>query len=317
MTEQLERAVHGLVEDGTLTPSQADRVLERLRPVVSAAPPATLRSTLVEFAGYLGGALLLGGVSLVVVPTWDELPFGARLALAAVVTVLLAAGAVVAGKPWTRDVPAAAARLASTLGALAAGGAATTTAVVAPDHAETLAGSVAALVVTVIAYPLLRGAPALVAAGLASAFTVGSALERADVDSQPAWATGFALLAAVWIGLGLSKVVRERGTAGLVGGAIGLVAGEIAAVADRDTVALYGLALGLVFVAAGFGGYLAGRRWPLLVPAVLTALIVPATALANVLDSGLVAGVVVAAVGALILAGGGVALIRRAPAASV
>jgi hypothetical protein len=314
MTEQLERAIHGLVDDGTLTRQQADRVLERLRPVVGTAPAATLRTTLVEFAGYLGGALLLGGVSLMVVPTWDELPFGARLTLAAVMTLLLAVGAVAARRPWKRDVPAATARLASTLGALAAGGAATTASVVAPDHAETLAGSVAALIVALIAYPLLRGAPALAAAGLASAFTVGSALEQAHVDNQTAWATGFALLGAVWIGLGLSKVVRERGTAGLIGGAIGLVAGEIAAVTERDAVALYGLALGLAFVGAGFGGYLAGRRWPLLVPTVLTALVVPATALANVLDSGLVAGVVVAAVGAAILAAGGVALLRRAPA---
>jgi hypothetical protein len=177
-----------------------------------------------------------------------------------------------------------------------------------------LAGSATALVVTLVGYPLLRGAPVLVAAGLSSALTVGGALERAGVEAQGWWATAFALLGVVWVALGLAGVVTERGTAGLVGGAMGLMAGEIAAVANRDAVALYGLALGLVFVAAGFGGYLVARNWPLLVPAVLTALVVPATALANLLDSGLVAGAVVATVGAVVLAAGGVGLIRRKPA---
>jgi len=313
--DRLAGAVARLVADGTLTPDQAERVTAQLRPLFTpqaTAAPKT-RGLLVEFAGYLGGALLLGGVSLVVVPTWDNLPFGARLALAAVVTVLLAVGAVVIGRPGRRDAeaPDASERLASTLAALAAGGAATTAAVLAADNLEPLLGSIAALVVTVVAYPLLRGAPLLVATCAASAMTVGSVLDRANVDSQTGWATAFALLGAGWLALGITGVVRERGTAGLLGGVIGLGAGETASVVDADSVALYGLALGVLFIAACFGAYLASHRWPLLVPAVLTALIVPPTALANALESGLAAGVAVAAVGALILAAGGVTLIVR------
>ena len=66
--------------------------------------------------------------------------------------------------------------------------------------------------------------------------------------------------------------------------------------------AVFGLALGVIFTAASFGTYLATHRWPLLVPAVLTAL-------ANMLHSGLVAGVAVAAIGAAILGIGGIALL--------
>ncbi len=353
MTEQARDAVQSLVEDGTLTQEQADQVLARLR----VTGPAPGRSVLVEFAGYLGGALLLGGVSLIVVPTWDDLAFGARLAIAVAMTVLLAAAALGIGGPWRprpaggspatgtagpsgsgatdggsaaaagssvaratdggtprRRVAANAARLASTLGALAAGGAATVAAVLSPDRLEFLLASSAALVVTLVLYPLLRGAPLLAAAGLASTLTVFAALERAGVDDQAWWATGFAVLGAAWLAVAMTPAVTERGTAGLVGGAIGLVAGETAATAEPDAVALYGLALGVVFVAAGFGAYLAGRGWPWLVPATLTALVVPATALSNVLENGLVAGVVVAAVGALILAAGGLGLLRRKPA---
>ena len=315
--DRLTHAVLGLVEDGTLTPQQAAQVVERLRPLVPGpAAPAKAKGPLVEFAGYLGGALFLGGISLVVVPTWDGLPYPARLGLAAAVTVVLVAAAVLIGRPWRRaeEPPATQARLASTLGALAAGAAATTAAVLAPDDLELLIGSVVGLVIAAGGYVALRGAPLLVAGGVASVLALGAALDQAGVTEQAAGATAFALLGAGWLGLGVAGVVRERGVAGLLGGLIGLGAGESASV-DSDATALYGLVLGVLFIAAGFGGYLATRRWPLLVPAVLTALIVPPSALANVLESGLAAGATVAAVGAAILAAGGVALLTRRTAA--
>ncbi len=313
-------ALTSLVEDGTLTAPQASRVNERLRPLLAARTPAPAparhtRTVLVEFAGYLGGALFLGGISLVTVPSWDRLAQPARLALALAVTLVLIVAALVADPPWRReeDRPAARGRLASTLGALAAGGAAVTAAVIAPTNVELLTGSIAALVVAGAGYLLLRGAPLLVAAYAASAMTLGSALEEAGVQEQAGWATAFALLGGGWLALGIGRLVREAPVAGLLGGLTGLGAGETAAVGS-DAVAAYGLVLGLAVIGVCFGAYLAARSWPLLVPAVLTALVVPPTALANVLESGLAAGIAVAAVGAVILAGGGVALAARRPA---
>jgi hypothetical protein len=306
--------VDSLVEDGTLNQEQAARVVARLRPLLPAAAESPSRGGWIEFAGYLGGALFLGGMSLVVVPTWDDLAYPARLGLAATVTLILLAAAVVVGRRAGGGSPVQG-RLASTLGALGAGGASVTAAVVSPGLRDVLAGSIAALVVAAAGYLLLRGAPLLVAACAASVVAVGTVLEEFGVTSEAGFATAFALLGAGWLALGLAGLVRERSAAAMLGGLIGLGAGQTAAIAGDqvagDGVALYGLAIGVVFLAACFGGYLATRRWPLLVPAVLIALIVPATALANVLDSGLAAGATVAAVGALILAAGGVTLIAR------
>ena len=113
--------------------------------------------------------------------------------------------------------------------------------------------------------------------------------------------------------------VREPGLTAVLGGLTGFGAAEAITTDslpdDGPLLAILGLILGVAFAAGCFWLYLATRRWPALVPAVLIALVVPATALAQILHSLLAAGFAVALVGLALLAAGGVALTtRRRPA---
>jgi len=316
----------GLVRDGALSAGQAEQVTFRLTPLWTSADAGhsasgehRFRTRVVEVAGYLGGAMVLGGAATIVVPTWDSFPSVARFLLAVVATILLAAGAVAARLARLgEDTLGARLRLASALGALAAGAAATAAAVPADSSWEVLAASVAALVVAVPGYALVRGAPLLGTAWLASALLVGDVLDRSGVDDVLPWGIAYAIVGALWMLLAApfrGSPVREPGLAAVLGGLTGFGASE-AVTTDSlpgggPLLAIVGLLIGLAFAAGCFGLYLATRRWPALVPAVLIALVVPATALAQILDSLLAAGFAVALVGLALLAAGAVALTTR------
>ena len=271
---------------------------------------------LTEIAGYLGGALVLSGGAAVAIPAWSAISAPARFGFALVLTLLLAAGAFVVRRASSGGAGhEAKLRLASTLGALAAGAAAITVAIPASDRWQALVASLAALAMASAGYGLVRGAPLLVTAWIASAALVGTALDHADAQRLVLWVTAYAVLAAGWLLLGVRTwggLITEPGVAGLLGGVTGLGAAEAATTEGRG-MAVYGLALGLGFAAGCFGLYLDSRRWPALVPAVLIALVVPATALAALFHSVLGAGLVVVVVGLLLLIVGWVALVSGRP----
>lgn len=319
-TDPLHAALHGLVREGTLSPPQAARVGDWFRPLLAAPgaatpaeSPTTARGVVVEAAGYLGGALVLSGMAMVVTYNWEALPYAGRLAVAGLTTLLLGAVAVLAGRPWRRTgVSTARSRLASSLSALAAVGAATLAAVLAPDDNESLVASTVGLIVAVAGYAVFRGAPALVASTVAALITVEDVLYQVDASSS-VHVTALALVGVVLLLLGMLGALRERGAAGLLGGLVGLGAAQSAAFDSSKVVAVYGLGLGVLFLAGCFGWYLTTRRWPLLVPAVLIALVVPPSVLLTVVENVVVAGAAMAVTGAVVLLGGGVALMWRRP----
>jgi MFS family permease len=318
-------ALTDLVDTNVLTEQQVGQVAARLQPLWSDPGPVApndqehrQRTLVTEIAGYLGGALVLSGAAAVVIPTWTWVPAPVRFALALLVAALLAGGMAalwqsVAVRTEANQSPDARLRLASTLGALAAGAAAIAVAVPAPDPWEELTGSVAALAVALAGYVLVRGAPLLFTAWIATLTLVQSVLERADLDGLFVWVTVYAVLAAAWVVLGSrtwGDFAPEAGVAGLLGGLTGLGAAE-AATTQGKVMAVYGLGLGMAFAGACFAIYLTSRRWSALVPAVLIALIVPATALAILFGSILGAGLTVAAVGLALLLVGWRALSQR------
>jgi hypothetical protein len=310
-----------LVDDDVLTADQAIQVSARLQPLWSRAEQAPLAvddqrpaHLLTEVAGYVGGALVLSGAAAVVVPSWTWISAPVRFTLALLVTLLLLGGTVAL---WRSIIDGrshdAKLRLASTLGALAAGAASIAVAVPVSERWQQLAGSLVALIVAIGAYVLVRGAPLLFAAWLASLTLAASVLAKADVNGIFVWVTVFALVAAVWLVLGSGygqDLVAEPGVAALLGGLTGFGAAE-GATSEGNGMAVYGLLIGIATATVCFGIYQASRRWSALVPAVLIALVVPATALAQLFDSVLGAGLTVAAVGLALLVAGGLALNKK------
>lgn len=311
-------ALAELVNERVLSVEQGDQVAARLQPILltETVPDPELEERpsgglLTEIAGYLGGALVLSGAAAMVVPAWNSIPAPVRFGLALLATLLLGGGLVTLRRTLVGVAnPEARLRLASTLGALAAGAASIAAAVPAPDRWEPLAGALAALLVAGVGYALVQGAPLLAAGWVASLVLLEAVLDHSGVHGTMAWSTLYAALAVIWLALGFRKIVAEGGVAALLGGLTGFSAAEAAMIASK-AMAAYGLLLGLGFAAACFGIYLTTRSWPALVPAVLIALVLPATALAILFSSVLAAGVVVAIVGIVLLVVGWLTMTDR------
>ncbi|MGH3487069.1 MAG: hypothetical protein ACRDP8_03990 [Actinopolymorphaceae bacterium] len=200
--------------------------------------------------------------------------------------------------------------LASTLGALGAGGAAFTVGVaIDVDGFRALILPGVAMVVVAVASYVMWGKAPLVCATFGGGFLVVIAL----IDMRPQeWSalvlTGIALLAygGFWIGVG--RVLTERDVAGVLGGAIALIGAELASI-DNDH-AWVGLLLGLVGIAAMFALFWTSRRWWYAVFGAAGALVIPPTALGVMFDNALLVGVVLLLIGVALIVGA-VATLRR------
>lgn len=307
MADALRESLSGLIEDGTLSAEQADRVEHVLRergiaPRRPSSPTTTLRERTGEVLSYVGGALVIGALILLVSLTWDELSKPGRIAICATATVLLLAAAFgLSARSGASRRPAA----ISTAAALGAVAAAITTWVSLEVDRSWPPGLVL-LVVGAAAYAWWRGSP------LVTAVFAGGVLILLDVlDALPdSWAVtrtyglAFVLYGFVWIAL---DRLRPRGVlgsspmAGVLGGAVAVLGAEILAF-DEHYPAL-GLAVGAVVILLLFGLFWYGRDWSYAVLGVLAALIVPSTALGRIWENALVGGVVLLIVGVCLVVG--------------
>jgi hypothetical protein len=327
--DPLRDALAGLVREGTLSAEQAHRVGDVLRRTgVEPAQPREAaperRERVVEVLSYLGGALVIGALILIVGLAWSDLSRAGKLAICGGATVLLLGAAVAVagiGRPGIGRTSSAGSgakgagsrqrdTLASTLGALGAGGAAFTVGVaIDVDGFRALILPGVAMVVVAVASYVMWGKAPLVCATFGGGFLVVIAL----IDMRPqAWPalvlTGIALLAygALWIGVG--RILTERDVAGVLGGAIALIGAELASI-DNDH-AWVGLLLGLVGIAAMFALFWTSRRWWYAVFGAAGALVIPPTALGVMFDNALLVGVVLLLIGVALIVGA-VATLRR------
>ncbi|TVP75000.1 MAG: hypothetical protein EA340_00545 [Nitriliruptor sp.] len=208
------------------------------------------RTSLAEAIGYVGAALALGAIALLLGELWSQLLVGGRLALVGVLTVAVF-GAGLALRGAERG---AMRRLTSVLFAATVAGVGWFAGVVANDVADlgwaeigvSVGGSM--LVVSAALYLWHSGA-LLQLATLASALvTVGFALSVSDLQPDPAWyGVAFATIGVAWFVLSSGGWLSPRGL-GEVTGALAALLGVQVAAFDGATVPV------LVIGVLGAGG---------------------------------------------------------------
>ena len=211
-----------------------------------AAPATRDRTSLAEAIGYVGAALALGAIALLLNELWAQLVVGGRLALVGLLTVA------VFGAAWAlRGVEQGAMRrLTSVLSAATVAGVGWFTWVVASDlldlaWEERGASVAASMLVVSSALYLWRGGALLQLTTLGAALlTAGTALSLPDLPPDPIWyGVAFATIGVAWFLLATGGWVAPRAL-GEVTGALAALLGVQVATFDGPVVAI--LVVGLL-----------------------------------------------------------------------
>ena len=286
MSQLLDATLRELVADGTLTAAQAATVAQRLGTAAATADPAGRRPAarsgrLAEIAGYVGGALLLGAVSLFLLSGWADLDEPARVTLLVTLAVaLLVSGGAVAwssGEPVHRlrqRADSARRRLVSVLWTFAAIATSAAAGVAADDRQAVAAGAVG-LVVAATTYAVMPAVVGQLAVWAASiALVSGLVGEMGPGPGATAYTWALFALGVGWVGLGFARVVGAREVALATGSALALVAAQLPVFDAEHVGTAYLLTAGAA--TAGYVGFVATRSWSLLAAGVVaTALVVP------------------------------------------
>ncbi|MFE3446219.1 hypothetical protein ACFXNW_24600 [Nocardia sp. NPDC059180] len=309
-----------LVDSGVLTEEQLGAVLGAL-----AKPPVRPSRTrlLAEIAAYAGAGLLLAGIALVLAASWEDLARTGRVAILALISVVLTVIAVaVAGgtsalferlrdrTDGTAEVPAVRTRLAAVLFALTAAFVAGTVGSAIEDGNTDSAwvyACVAGLIVAVIGYlalPALIGI--LACAGFSAAAVPGVMTDLVDLhDGWPGFAV--LLLGIVWGVLTRLGAFEERWAGYLIAVILAVFGAQFTGEYDTMVIAYWLTALVAVFC---FALYLTERSWVLVLGGAAALAIAAAEAVWDWTDGSVGAAGAVLIIGALVLGTGGFLLIR-------
>ena len=280
--------------------------------------PAGPRSTsgarslpqLVEVVAYLGGALVLAAGGLFLAQQWDDLGFGARVALLAVVAGVLAGAGVVAartpaGGPSLRDESEdSRRRLAGTLLTGAALVLAFLVGLVV-DHATdttgtgvywpVVLGAVVGVLVAALAYRIAATALGVVGMMIGLVTVVSNLVGAVDRNEGDVLGVVLLVLAAVWLGLTERGWFREVMVARSLG-VLTALSGAQSPVIDGSHAWLGYLLTALVAV-VGIAVYLGRVAWPYLAAAVVAVTLVVPEAVSDWTDDSL------GAIGAVLVTG--------------
>ncbi|WP_020391476.1 hypothetical protein [Kribbella catacumbae] len=198
-----------------VTPPPPPRTGGEQKKAVRVPPTAAHSSALIEVLGYIGGALLLGAVALLVVANWGEMGRAARISTGTSAAVMLLGTAVVLALLRRRG------QLSSALASLGCCVAGFATYVAIEGASGRLIGVAVALALAVIGVWWLAGSSLLVA--MFAILAVGVLVITADeltpdtsTNSAGIAGTGFILVAFVMAMVGL---VRDQVTAWTLAGA--------------------------------------------------------------------------------------------------
>lgn len=240
-----------VAHEAARAPDSATQPRPAQRPPAHAARSAKARLTSpAEAIGYVGAALALGAIALILGDLWQELLLGGRLALVGVLTLALF-GAGVALRSSTAP---AMQRLTSVLFTGTAAGTGWFAAVIASDildlrHSAVATSVGATVLVTAGVLYLWRPRALLQLATLgAGAFTAGWALSLSPLDPGTEWyGLVVGTVGVAWFLLALGGWLTPRTVGQVAGALVGFLGVQIASFGD---LALLALAVGLVMAAA-------------------------------------------------------------------
>lgn len=312
--DPLHAALARLVRDGTLSDAQARRVAEEMRTAglgaATTGAHAGRSAAAVEVLSYLGAALVVGGLTLVVGLSWASLGLTGRLATCTAITALLLAVAALVGR-WS-DAPFGPRRhvvasVLAVLASVAAGIAALQLPRALTDAGRTIDGGLwgavafgaAMTVVGMGAYLAWRAAPSLVAMFGGGLVVLMGVLTSTTVDVDDWGLVELALFCygAVWAVA--ARLFGASDTGAVLGGIAAATGAEMMALAGDHT--LFGLGLGVLALGGMFALFWRTRRWWYAAIGVLTTLVVPPTAVAQTWHDGTLAAVVVLVIGVLLV----------------
>lgn len=267
VVDTLTERIDTWVEEGLVTPDQAARIVAFEgrdavpvgfspatagdvatggAPAPRAAPATRDRTSLAEAIGYVGAALALGAIALLLGQLWSDLVVGGRLTLVGLLTVAVF-GAGLALRSAERG---AIRRLTSVLFAATVAGVGWFAGVVAGDvlqldWTERGVGVAASMLAVSSALYLWRSGALLQLTTLAAALlTVGTALSLPDLPPDPVWyGVAFATIGVAWFLLASGGWLAPRAL-GEVTGALATLLGVQVASVDGPTVAA--LAVGVL-----------------------------------------------------------------------
>jgi uncharacterized membrane protein len=315
--DPLRIAMRALIADGTLDEAQARRVEDEMRPLLISATGASAEdpvpdapakvdhdrgSRLVEILAYLGGALVLAAVGVIVAMSWDSFTRAVKVGVSSGGAAILLGAAVTLKRldPSSKVPSAVLAALASLSSGLALGVALDGISSDSIDDPGLLGGAAGIALISVPAYLAWRGWPLVLAiypAGLLA--TIWGVGQVADADSS----TG-AMLTLTAYGVIFAAVgwrIPERNMAGFLGSGTVFVAAANGGF-ERDS-AWLALALGVVLVVACFTLFARTRAAGYAVVGVLTALFVPAEAMSTLSGSAVMVAALLCAVGLALIVG--------------
>jgi hypothetical protein len=256
--QELEQHVRGWRDAGLLSDEQVAAIVafEAEQGRRGAGPPPR-RTMVAEAVGYVGAALAVGALGLLLGEVWPDLVTGGRLALVGVLTVLLLGSGLVLRRTERGPIR----RLTSVLLTGGVVGVGWLTYVVATDLVDwrearvALAIGVATLVVALPLY-LLRPRPLPQLTLLATVLLVTvSALSLPALAPDPMWyGLTTAAVGVAWMLLGIGGWLRPRVLAETIGGAVAVLGMQSGAMDQRMLMLSLGVALAAGLVALAIAG---------------------------------------------------------------
>jgi hypothetical protein len=298
-----DEALNGLVDNGVLTAEQAQAVRDALGGQSQGAP-----RWLAEAAGYVGGALMLGGASVLLATQWEAMTRIARTGSLAGITLvlLIAAGSLALVRtPTRRRVAGVLAAIASVTAAGAAG--------VFTTHREWTAAGVAGLAVAILGYAVLRNIPTLLAIGVHTTVVAGAVAseELGGGDANLMLLSAYVLAGAIWFTLSLLGVLRPEPLGLGIAGALAIGGGQFGLGVQDQSWWGYGTTFLVALVCFGVYRF---RRTPVLLVGGVTGAALAAPEAVWVWTDGAAGGAVILLVAGAALIGASALSLRLARA---